>query len=249
MYQTAKSLVRALLPQSVLFRAEVGLREILYRLRYKGNRFVCNICAAQLAGFLPLHNGERLCPRCGSMPRNRRLWQILTKEITLSGKAVLDFSPSRCLFRAMRQQTNLYEYLSSDFENEFIADVRYDITAIPEPDNRFDLVICYHVLEHIAADAQAMRELYRVLRRGGVALIQTPFSDRDTYEDATIISPENRETHFGQRDHVRIYNATDLSARLRSVGFEVEQRVYATLAESDLKNGFNVGETVLICRK
>ena len=248
MYQTAKSLVRALLPQPVLLRAEVGLREVLYRLRYKGSRFACNICTAQLSGFVALPNGERLCPRCGSMPRNRRLWQILTKEITLSGKTVLDFSPSRCLFRAMQQQ-NIGEYLSSDFENEFIADVRYDITAIPEPDSRFDLVVCYHVLEHIAADAQAVCELYRVLRRGGVALIQTPFTDGTTYENPSIVSPEDREAHFGQRDHVRIYNAADLSARLRSVGFEVEQRVYATLAESEIKNGFSVGETVLICRK
>ena len=93
------------------------------------------------------------------------------------------------------------------------------------------------------------RSLYRVLRAGGVALIQTPFTDRDTYEDPNIISPEDREAHFGQRDHVRIYNAADLSARLRSVGFEVEQREYATLAENDLKNGFRIGETVLICRK
>jgi predicted SAM-dependent methyltransferase len=97
-----------------------------------------------------------------------------------------------------------------------------DITAIPFAAATFDVLLCNHVLEHVSNDRQAMRELYRVLKPGGWAVLQSPVDKRraQTFEDSTIISPQDRERLFGQRDHVRVYGR-DYKERLESAGFAV----------------------------
>jgi hypothetical protein len=46
-------------------------------------------------------------------------------------------------------------------------------------------------------------------------------SRTETYEDPTIISPEEREMHFWQKDHVRLFGQ-DYPNWLERAGFEVE---------------------------
>ena len=69
------------------------------------------------------------------------------------------------------------------------------------------MIICNHVLEHIVNDCKAMRELYRVLKPGGIAILQVPISYtiEKTFEDSSVISEKDRQLIFGQHDHVRIY--------------------------------------------
>lgn len=102
--------------------------------------------------------------------------------------------------------------------------IEMDITRIPLPQGHFDLIICSHVLEHVPDDRRAMQELFRVLRPGGIAAIMVPLlpnGEHETWEDASINTPELRFQHYGWPDHVRFYG-TDVADRLRSVGFEVE---------------------------
>jgi SAM-dependent methyltransferase len=79
------------------------------------------------------------------------------------------------------------------------------------------------VLEHIDDDRQAMRELFRILRPGGTALLTLPInpSRADTYEDPRITDPVQREAHFTAPDHRRYYGL-DVHDRLRGTGFSVE---------------------------
>lgn len=187
-----------------------------------------------------------MCPFCGSLPRNRRLWLLLKKRGDLSGH-VLHFSPSRSLYRQLKREMGI-RYFSSDFEGEFLADHAFDITVIDQPPDKFDLIICYHVLEHIPDDKLAMSELYRVLKPGGRIYIQTPFHNGEIYEDPTITSPAARELHFGQADHVRIYSVTGLEQRLANAGFKVEVLQFGH-DETDAYFGLSSGETLLIARK
>lgn len=46
-----------------------------------------------------------------------------------------------------------------------------DLEALPYEDNRFDIILVAHVLEHLAAPERAIAELYRVLKPGGVIII------------------------------------------------------------------------------
>lgn len=50
-----------------------------------------------------------------------------------------------------------------------------DIQSMPFAENSFDVVLCNHVLEHVNDDLVALREISRVLKPGGFAILQVPF--------------------------------------------------------------------------
>ena len=100
---------------------------------------------------------------------------------------------------------------------------------MPFEDNFFDFILCNHVLEHIVDDTKAMKELYRVLKRKGIAILQVPINvGRDkTFEDNNITTKKERIEKFGQYDHVREYGL-DYYKKLESIGFSVEKNNYAS---------------------
>jgi ubiquinone/menaquinone biosynthesis C-methylase UbiE len=106
----------------------------------------------------------------------------------------------------------LYEFQNFSF---------FDLHDIPLEDNRFDVIFCNHVMEHVDDPIQCMKELYRVMNHGGWGIMQVPqdFNRAVTYEDPTITSPEEREKHFWQYDHVRLFGR-DYPDYLRKAGFE-----------------------------
>lgn len=119
------------------------------------------------------------------------------------------------------------------------------------------MTICSHVLEHIDHDIRAMQEIHRILKPGGVALIQVPmwYSEKHkTYENPEITEPHDRIIHFGQFDHVRIYGLYVID-RLRDAGFKVETIDLNQLMEKEkskkfgLKNHEGVRDLTFICTK
>jgi ubiquinone/menaquinone biosynthesis C-methylase UbiE len=193
-----------------------------------------------------LKNQELICPFCGSLSRNRRLWKLLNENNSVQG-TILHFSPSRSLYRKLKRNKKI-NYYSSDFEDEFLADYKFDITNIAQADNKFDTIVCYHVLEHIVDDKKAMNELYRVSKPNGIAYIQTPFKKGNIYENYSITTPEKRKEHFGQDDHVRIYSIKGLKKRLEEAGFSVIEKSFNPSKE-DFYFGLMSQETVLILTK
>jgi len=97
---------------------------------------------------------------------------------------------------------------------------RLNITALPFHRGYFDVIYCSHVLEHVPDDIGAMREIFRVLKAGGWFLPDVPILREKTFEDATVVTPSDRERIFGQFDHVRIYGK-DFKERLEKLGFRV----------------------------
>lgn len=243
MYAAVKNIIRKIIPQKFLFENEMFFRKSLYPF-YKGSDCECNICHAKLKHFIKLDNGNLLCPICGSLPRSRRLFKIVSEDYLEPGLSILDFSPSRAIFRALKSRKDI-SYFPTDYEDEFLADYHFDITKIDSASDQFDLIMCYHVLEHIEDDTSAMNELYRVLGKGGTALIQTPFKAGAIYEDFQIKTPEDRLKHFGQEDHVRIYSVDSLVQRLQNAGFQTETKVF----DQDQYWGFSDKETVIVCKK
>ena len=244
MYQSAKKTLHRLLPKSLMFRLEPALRYVFSR-TFVGEEYHCPVCESNWKKFIVLQNGNKVCPKCGSGGRERRLWTLLQDYIG-QNTTQLDFSPARSLFRRLKKINN-HTYVASDLSGDFLADEAFDITRIDAPNEAFDLITCYHILEHVPEDERAMTELYRVLKKEGVCFVQTPFKNGAIYENPDINTPQERLEHFGQEDHVRIYSVQGLKERLSKVGFRIEQLSFDE-KESN-RFGFKTQETVLVCRK
>ena len=240
MYETIKNIA----PRNFLKNNEPVIRKIIYAF-YKGNKKQCSLCERNLRKFISLKNGETLCPFCGSLPRHRRLWTLLT-PLLIPGIQVLDFSPPLCFFKKLKSFSGIH-YTATDYAGEFIADLHLDITNINLPADSIDLILCYHILEHIPDDEKAVIELFKILKPQGKCFIQTPFKEGEIYEDVSKQSKEERKQYFGQEDHVRIYSVSGLKSRLENIGFKVDILSFSN--EADNYFGFSQKENVLMCTK
>jgi len=149
------------------------------------------------------------------------------------------------LYRTLKNAKHC-NYFSSDFEDEFLADYKFDITNIKQENNKFDTIICYHILEHIVDDFKTFEELHRILKSTGKLYIQTPFKEGDIYEDFSITEAKDRMSHFGQNNHVRIYSVEGLQKRLESKGFVVNVNTFKTNTNQDSYFGFISPEIVFV---
>ena len=203
-------------------------RTLLASLEGSGTK--CNVCGWEGRAFTgdQWHPGT-ICPDCGSQVRHRMLAAALDghadipgldEQTLLAGKEILHFAPERQLRVRIFQAAG--KYVTADFDRGD-CDLKLDISAMPSvPDQSFDVVICCDVLEHVPDDASAFREICRVLRPGGTAILTVPQMDPPsrTDEDPLVKSEQERERRFGQKDHVRMYG-DDFPGRLEAAGFSL----------------------------
>jgi SAM-dependent methyltransferase len=244
-----------LIPRPILIRLSILARP-LFAFLLKGNTYEDPIDGKTFRKFLPYgYENVRenvLSPGTLSLERHRLFWLYLKNETSFfkDNSRVLHFAPEQAFFKRFRKMRNI-DYVTTDLKSP-IADVKADICDLPFQDNEFDIIICNHVLEHIPNDKKAMRELFRILKNNGMAIIQVPYDKnrRETYEDDNITNPRERRRIFGQYDHVRIYGM-DYFDRLRSVGFEVEAiDLTASLSDKEIdRYRLAKGELIPVCRK
>ena len=189
-----------------------------------------------------------VCPSCGSYERHRFAYLALKDRLADYAEKTLHIAPERFLEPWLRSISG--EYLSVDLSSGSAME-HMDITDLKLQDDRFSLVWCSHVLEHIENDREAMSELFRVLHPSGLAVIQVPVYGARTYEDSRIQSPEERLKHFKQEDHVRLYGS-DIENHLVDVGFKVDiLRVFDIPAKIVAKHALEYPSTkeIFLCSK
>lgn len=222
MINRLKLLVHSFLSLNALCKLRYAKGYILSLPKF-GNKFQCPICKGTFRTLLKAGEKQRknaACPRCGSLERQRLIWMYLKEKTDFfnSKIKILHFAPELCFQRIFSSLPNL-NYFSADLQDNY-AMVKMDITNISFNDNTFDCILCSHVLEHIVDDQRAMRELFRVMKPNGFGIFNVPIKGENTFEDHSIISPEKRLKHFGQKDHCRIYGE-DFKDRLEGAGFSV----------------------------
>lgn len=230
-------------------------RRLLARL-LKGNTVTCNVCDHSFTNFLTfLGRINAQCPNCGSLERTRLIYRFITdlKLITPDTK-LLHIAPDACFYHKFDKLLGGNYHPGDKFEPGYSYPKRtrpMDVTCLDFPDESFDGVICIHVLEHVPDDTKGISEMYRVLKKGGFAILQVPF-DRNrntTYEDASITDPAERKKHFGQTDHVRVYG-TDYIERFLKPGFRLEHKDYeATIPEADKVKYVFKQQNIFLLRK
>jgi len=212
----------------------VCLRYVNYLL-YAGSRFACPCCNGHFRKMQPYkayyyvrgkladhYTPNAICPVCASSIRHRFLLTFLLSHTNIlkSKIKLLHFSPQVGIYKFIKRQKNV-EYIIGDIDPSRYGGTRkVDITNISFPANSFDAVLVSHVLEHIKDDAQAISELYRVIKPGGWALIAVPIYGNETYED-TSLDFKGREKMYGMGDHMRA-NRLDFKQKLSKAGFRVD---------------------------
>lgn len=187
----------------------------------------CNICRWEGRRFLSDSWHKHInCPRCGSHLRQRLFFAALQniEELSLDRvirrRRILHFAPENIVSLKIRDKAT--SYTTADFlRND--CDFRLDMSNMPEiKGDSFEVVIAFDVLEHVPDYQKALEEVHRILSSRGFAIFTVPQKDNllATYEDRTMVTPEDRTKHFGQWDHLRIFGE-DFPKAVESKGFTV----------------------------
>lgn len=180
-------------------------------------RVCCPIC--NWKGYRFVYFGRRKdaqCPKCGSLERHRLQKLVIDKmgivELVKGGK-ILHFAPEKFFEEVFKKVADVY--ISADIQpgrGMIIADIR----NICFKDNIFSIVYASHVLEHLKEgdDIIAIKEVYRVLKPGGVAILPIPVHR----EGETI------EYGFSKREDSGHFRSpgTEYFKRFKEVGFGLQ---------------------------
>lgn len=147
---------------------------------------------------------DAVCPRCGAFERHRALatfYPAFFDRLAARPARLIHFAAERCLTPTLAALSDRYE--TSGFGEAAPFDLRLDLTAIALPDQSCDVFVMNHVLDCVPDDRPAIREMYRVLRPGGVVLAVV------TFEPGT----RTRELPVTSNSRYRCYGSEDLARR------------------------------------
>jgi SAM-dependent methyltransferase len=87
--------------------------------------------------------------------------------------------------------------------------IQMNLVKCPLPSNSVDAVVALNVLEHIEDDLEAARQINRILKPGGVAVIEVPAGPKlyDVYDELLM--------------HYRRYTRRSIAKLFKDAGFEV----------------------------
>jgi SAM-dependent methyltransferase len=165
------------------------------------------------------------CFYCGSSDRDRHIiWYFNKLNIwsDIQKSKVLHFAPEYFLSNRIKSLKPV-EYILADLKPKSPDTIKMDVCKIYYPDECYDFIICNHVLEHVPNYTLALKEIYRVLKHKGVAILQTPFSKKlnTNFEHEDFNTDYFREYFYGQYDHVRIFSENILFQSFKSANFEI----------------------------
>lgn len=237
--------------------------------KHLGVRYECPFCGFRSADLAPLGidspaarkyrtvgMGVRpgMCWKCRAKDKEKLLYLYLRDVAKIfDGRflRILHIAPENIIAQRILSVEDI-DYICGDYFAKGYMYPPYvrnmNVLNLPFADESFDMVMCNHVLEHIEDDRKAMCELFRVLKKGGVGLLQVPMSNllTKTIEDPSVNTSGERLKLFGQTDHLRLYGL-DYKDRLRECGFRVE--LFKFPIDVIEKYGLDKEENLYLCYK
>jgi SAM-dependent methyltransferase len=128
------------------------------------------------------HRKHANCPKCKSLERHRLQYLAvmgLPKSMNTSGMKMLHIAPEP-FFQEMFSR-RFGEYETADLLMKGV-DHHVDLQNLPFEDETYDFVFASHVLEHVTDDKRAIREIRRVMKPNGVAILPVPVVCEKTIE-------------------------------------------------------------------
>ena len=204
----------------------------------------CNIC--KYTGEFLSHRDKpnRRCPKCGSLERQRNFFEYVENNDLLINKHILHIAPEEKLGELVRKKSEKYYCLDQTPNKLHIP--KDDLTdLIVFKDDIFDIIICFHVLEHIIDDTKAISEIKRVLKPNGLAFISVPIRGSSTYiwtEEDINKQKNNGKWGLSNRyeGHYRTYGRVDFTNLLKEYFREIN---------FNNNNNKMTGHDFFICKK
>ena len=150
---------------------------------------------------------------------NREAWLERTLKQVPAGSRILDAGAGEQQYKRFCSHL---EYVSQDFAqydgmgdgaglqtgnwDQSTLDIICDITAIPEPDESFDAIMCIEVFEHLPDPIKAIQEFARLLKPDGHLILTAPFCSL---------------THFAPYHFYTGFNRYFYETHLPAYGFEI----------------------------
>lgn len=210
-----------------------------------GNRKECYVCKKTFHHFGKFRSGSKglsdylknlkvvgsdvdnfMCHFCGSNDRTRHLFMYFYK-LGLWGKfkgaSIVHIAPEKTLSDRIKSLLPA-RYVMGDLLNTNEEHQKLDVTDLPFENGSIDILICNHVLEHVPEYKKALREIHRVLRVDGFAILQTPYSKllKKNFEEESINTDALRLFFYAQEDHVRFFSEKQFFQDLEEASFELK---------------------------
>ena len=217
-------------------RAKTALKRMVFPIVYHSrDQYRCVVCG-YVGPFAHKKTTKWLrsrlnakCPGCSSLERHRFQWQLLDELLDgrdRSKLSLLHFAPEPCLEVRLRPQFGTY--LSADLFRTNV-DRQVDVQNMPMADNSFDVILCSMVLHYVEDFEAGLREINRVLKPGGLAMLPVPMIHQNTCHTPAADSvlnmvvepgPDFYEAYQVFFDEVRVHRSTDYDDSLH---FYLEQ--------------------------
>ena len=207
---------------------------------YKGDKVICLLCSWKGSEFI---NGK--CPSCNSLPRQRMIPNCIN-IYKPKNNFVLHVAPNLSEFFYVKETLKPVVYDRVDIVKTKYVNIAHDITKAGMNNNYYDLIIVWHVFEHIVDDIAAIQNLAKCLNDNGSLLVSVPIYPKGnsiTYEDDSIPKSSYNEVH-GHPDHYRscgldywqrfLENGFTSVDTLRIIEISKEKRIYYGLSDNHI---------------
>ena len=220
----------------------------------------CPLCGPTF--FVKLDNYEMAirCLRCRSSAATMSFVSVVKRLIPdLSEKHVYELSAQGPLVKFLLRsagKVTLSEYFDDVPLGKYKGKIQcQDVERLTYDKESFDICTSTEVFEHVPHDLEGFKELYRILKRGGVLMLTVPLSPvSKTVERAKIIDGEIQyllppEYHG---DRIRGFNSVlcfrnygqDIVDRLDFVGFH-----HPRIVQGDDPTGWGFSRGVVVASK
>lgn len=210
---------------------------------------IINYCCDSFRRFVYTYGMVRdLSGKCLELGANPYFTTILLKQFTLLDLTLANYFGEQCTNSLVTQRVNFNDFntgrqVKVDFNTHHF---NIENAPFPFPDDTFDILLFCEIVEHLLCDpVKVLREIKRVLKKGGRLILTTPNVSRldnvtRMIAGENIYDPYSGYGPYGR--HNREYNKHELYLLLTYLGFSIESMFTADVHPNRANDFFPISK-------